>query len=137
MTFWEALYRILLEIQKYLEKQRQVQPVKHLSKIYMKHGDNMEEYTIHWVASQSTFVDKNVINYRLDGGGVQTLLDMPPSQVSAVIEASTGATVELWIVTYGDNDTTAASEHLTFVAKNEEPVKAVTGLTAVWRLHKP
>ena len=131
---WGLIVLIIDLIRAYF---KHVAPVQHLSYTYLGKEGNMENYRIQWVSSPSDFVDKLVAFYQLDGGASQQTADLPASTLEVTIGFATGATVDLWVVTYGDNGTTAESEHLTFNASNKEQVQPVTGLTATWKSHAP
>jgi hypothetical protein len=129
---WSLIVLIIDLIRAYF---KHVGAVQHLSYTYLGREGNMENYRIQWVSSPSDFVDKLVAFYRLDGGASQQTPDLPASTLEVTIGFPTGATVDLWVITYGDNGTLDESEHLTFNASNKEQVKGVSGLTATWTGH--
>lgn len=104
---------------------------------YIARGYNVDEYRFDWTASPSTFVEKLLFKYKVDGGAEVALPELPPSAISVVVPFTTGASVEAWVTAVGDNGTSADNEHLFFAASNEEPVAPVGPMSATWVRHTP
>jgi len=97
---------------------------------------NMERIKLAWTPSLDTFVESQKVFTGIDGvTPAQNGVDLPSSADSVILEFPTDAPVVLFVRTVGDNGSIADSELLSFIADNEQNVRAATGLSAVWQEH--
>jgi hypothetical protein len=113
-----------------------VSPATNLTLKYIRRKNNMEIYTATWVPSTSTFVEKQQVFVGLNGATpTQVLTDLPSSTETIDLSLETGAVVEVFIRTIGDNETQADTPIVSFTATNEEKVVAATNLSVAWKSH--
>lgn len=104
--------------------------------LILKEANGMEKFLFTWQPSPSSFVEKHNLITKISGGAEVVGPDLPASSISLEQSFPTGASVEAWIRTTGDNGTTADSNHVSFTAANAELVQPVSSLHASWVSHQ-
>ena len=95
-----------------------------------------EVYRLQWTQSPSTFLETQKVMARINGApAVQVGADLLANVNSIEFEFATNAAVEWYVVSIGDNATTAESAHATFTAANQAGVLPATGLTQTFVRH--
>jgi len=95
-----------------------------------------EVYRLSWTQSPSTFLETQKVMATINGGPPQQLGTDLLANVSQVeFEFTSNATANWWIVSIGDNASTAESVHWTFTAANQATILPATGGQSVFVRH--
>ena len=96
----------------------------------------MERYRASWNPSPSAFVEKHELRGSLGAAGDAVLVpDLPSSSFEAMFEVGENVVCDVYLRTYGDNGTTADSEHARFTSKNMQTVAAAEDFAVAWQAH--
>ena len=99
----------------------------------------MEKLQISWSLSPSTFVEKQQVFVKTNGGtATQMGVDLPSNQDTIDLDFNVGDTIIVFIRTIGDNGSQADSPNsLPYIVANLETVKAAGTPTITWLSHTP
>jgi hypothetical protein len=129
------LWSLLVSIWRWITRPR-VKAVTQLTATRIEWEGDMERFRIGWTPSPSLNVDRHEVFVALDGGAAAKVADAIASATSTEILVPSGASVKVFVRTFGDNLTTADSAQISFEATDQTPVKPVSGVTATWLGHE-
>ena len=133
VCFALSLLGLWLRIRECREGNQRVHAVKRFKVTYIT-GGLVQKYHASWNPSPSAFVEKHELRGVIGTAGDAVLVpDLPSSAFECTFDVMEGQVCDVYLRTYGDNGTSADSEHARFTAKNEQAVAAVTDFAVVWQ----